>query len=547
MIIVFSIIINFINLNLLSASKEYVNYEKIDLQSNKPTILKKLGKLNFRYSSNGNSNRLILKSRNKILTSNIMSSENNYKKIDKRIFEIGKHMSIDNIMYPIMSILESIFISKISGLDKLAIQTLGDQMFGIFFNFFSFIPPILLPQITKLSKKKDDIIDISIISILISILMGLTVSSIVILNSNSILFSGLFISVDKISNEIKSSLSDYLKFKFISFPVCLYSGVISTILRANMNFDLLIKSNFFCNFLYIILSPFFVNLYGLYGINLLCLFIEILKSVIFSYNLIKIIGTDKLKIYFYRIVTSPSQFMKRFFKKFYFFFSNGIFLQLKNIIRKTTYIKINSKIFSIDNKGIILGSHIILCKFYDLFYILFKTLNSVSSILIPKTMTENSNDSLIVNDTKNRIIYWINNVGLKQIIICTLMVSYLFLINKEEVWNNNTINSKLLSFFVGDSFDGDKISFINNILPVLVFTNLTCYLNSLIGFHEIILQSFEKYKFHSILSVFFSLVTLCLIPFYDNLLIVWSLSFLFASVKLFLIKKYVSSEIKISE
>ena len=72
MIIVFSIIINFINLNLLSASKEYVNYEKIDLQSNKPTILKKLGKLNFRYSSNGNSNRLILKSRNKILTSNIL-------------------------------------------------------------------------------------------------------------------------------------------------------------------------------------------------------------------------------------------------------------------------------------------------------------------------------------------------------------------------------------------------------------------------------------------------------------------------------------------
>ena len=137
-----------------------------------------------------------------------------------------------------------------------------------------------------------------------------------------------------------------------------------------MNFDLLIKSNFICNLTYIILNPFFVNFYGLDGINFLCISIEFIKCVIFTYNLIRIIGPIKFYMYIMKIKQNPKLFFMRLWEKLYFFVNNGIFIQFKNIIRKTTYMKINTKILSMDNTGKLLGIHVILCKFYDLFYVL---------------------------------------------------------------------------------------------------------------------------------------------------------------------------------
>ena len=268
--------------------------------------------------------------------------------IDNKISEIGKPLFVDQLIYPILGIIESIFISKMSGLDKLAVQTIGDQIFGIFLNLFSFIPPILLPLISKVSekdhKKDKSLIDLSFISIVISLIMGISVTFLVIANIKLILYSGILISNDKISDNIKENLESYIMIRFLSFPVCLYCGVLYTILKGNMNIDLLVKSNFICNLFYMIFSPFLIKYYGLQGINLLCLFIEIIKSIVFSYNLYNIIGLQNLVRYFISLYMKPKLFLLRLVNKFYYYINNGIFIQIKNLVRKTTYMKINTKI-----------------------------------------------------------------------------------------------------------------------------------------------------------------------------------------------------------
>ena len=485
---------------------------------------------------NSNINNLFKSNREMERINNFDSNNINFE-IDKKIIDIGKPLFIDHLIYPILGILETIIVSKFSGLDKLAVQTLGDQLFGIFLNFFSFIPPILLPLISKLEDNNKEmlLIDLSFISVLISLIVGFTISLIVSLNLKTVLFSGFFISGDRISDNIKDALESYFKIKFLSFPICLYCGVMFSILKGNMNFDLLIKSNFLCNLMYILLNPFFVKVYGLQGINFLCIFIDSLKSAIFTYNFIKMIGYKKFAKYFRNIYYDPKLFSKRLFERFYYFLNNGILLQFKNIVRKITYMKINTKILSLDNNGNLLGIHIILCKFYDLFYLFFKSINSVSSILFPKIIStvNSSNRNLYVN----RFLLWINRIGLVQILLCIFNLAILSFFNNENSLNNNSIKF-ILNLIYENKDIGDSMIFLDNIIKTVLLTNLTCYLNGIIGFYEILLQSNNKYKFHSMLSVSFSLLTLFTIPYYKNLQIVWLSSLIFSSIKYLILKYY---------
>ncbi len=462
--------------------------------------------------------------------------------IDNKISEIGKPLFVDQLIYPILGIIESIFISKMSGLDKLAVQTIGDQIFGIFLNLFSFIPPILLPLISKVSekdhKKDKSLIDLSFISIVISLIMGISVTFLVIANIKLILYSGILISNDKISDNIKENLESYIMIRFLSFPVCLYCGVLYTILKGNMNIDLLVKSNFICNLFYMISSPFLIKYYGLQGINLLCLFIEIIKSIVFSYNLYNIIGLQNLVRYFISLYMKPKLFLLRLGNKFYYYINNGIFIQIKNLVRKTTYMKINTKILSLDNNGKILGIHIMLCKLYELFYIFFKTLNSVSTVLIPKSINESK---LNFEITKSRINFWINKFGLYQFSICLLNVIFIKLLHN-PFFNNLFLNNKLvintLNLLFGITDINSIVPFLETIGKTILFTNMNCYINGLVGFYEILLQSNNIYKIHSIISIIFSIIMFFIIPYYNNLQIVWVSSLLLSCLKFLVIKYY---------
>ena len=474
----------------------------------------------------------------------LMNTENNKlileENLDKKIFNIGKPLFIDQLIYPLLAILESLFISKLSGIDKLVIQTLGDQLFGVFINFFSFIPPILLPLISKISdndhRTDKNLIDITFNSIIISLLVGITVTLLVISNIKFILYSGYLISYSKINDNIRDGLESYFIIKFLSFPLCLYNDVLYTILKGNMNFNLLVKSNLVCNLIYIIFTPFCIKYYGLLGINILCIFTDLIKTLIFTYKLIKLVGKENIYTYIINVYTYPKVFIVRLINKFYYFFNNGIFIQLKNIVNKTTFMKINTKILSLDSNGSLLGTYIMLCKFYDLFHLFFKSLNSVSTVLIPKIINSiNKVDSTnkltcTIDITINRINYWMNKIGFYQLITCLFNLLFIHLLNK-DCFGNNKLIKYIKSFGL----------ILNTSATTLLIISLTCYMNGLVNFYEILLQSNSKYKVHSIISVFFSIIMFLTIPYYNNLMIVWGTSLFLSTSKFILVKYYYES------
>ena len=228
------------------------------------------------------------------------------------------------------------------------------------------------------------------------------------------------------------------------------------------------------------------------------------------------------------VYVQPKLFIVRLINKFYYFFNNGICIQLKNIVNKTTYMKINTKILSLDSNGSLLGIYIMTCKFYDLFYIFFKSLNSVSTVLIPKIINDSITNNLksSIDITINRIKYWMNKIGFYQLIVCLFNLLFLHLLNKESFMNN-----KLIQHVESVGLN------LNTIGKTVLFTSLTCYTNGFVGFYEILLQSNSKYKVHSLISVFFSIIMFLTIPYYNNLQIVWVIS-LFISISKFLLVRY---------
>lgn len=475
----------------------------------------------------------------KKITNNInMLNEKEIKDIDNEIINLGKPLIVDNISYPILGILESIIISKMIGLNSLATLTIGDQLFGLFLNFFSFIPSILLPIISKFNIRKRDkrfLINVSFISLFLTQIISIIVTTLIFLNSKSIISSGILISISK-TNNIKDSLDSYFKLKILSFPICMITIVIQVILKGMSSYSYVVKSNLISYACYIILNPIFIRYFDLDGVNILNFIIELSRCIILTSYFIKKIGITDILIYFRNISLDPITFFKESWSRFIFFVSNGFFIQTKNIVRKITYMKINSKLLSLDNNGEIIGYHIILCKIYDLFQILFKCLNSVSSILIPRKLADPEYKAF--NSTINRIYDWFSKITKYQLIICFGLLLTIYFSNIY-----NLIPNFILVHFKS-IFESKEL---NSILTSIIFVNLTGVFNSLISFMEIILQSKGEYKLHSILSIVFSLLTIPLIKYYTKLEIVWVSCLTIALVKFIFMKLLVLNQQKITD
>ena len=119
-----------------------------------------------------------------------------------------------------------------------------------------------------------------------------------------------------------------------------------------------------------------------------------------------------------------------------------------------------------------------------------------------------------------------NKIGFYQLIVCLFNLLFLHLLNKESFMNN-----KLIQHVESVGLN------LNTIGKTVLFTSLTCYTNGFVGFYEILLQSNSKYKVHSLISVFFSIIMFLTIPYYNNLQIVWVIS-LFISISKFLLVRY---------
>ena len=481
---------------------------------------------------------------------------------DNRIKKIGKPLFIEFLVHPILSILDSVIISKLLGIELLAVQSLGDQLFYIFYNFFSFIPPILQPLITKMNIEKNSSFipsNLLVESITITSILGFLLMIIFNIFGNQIIFSGLFISnkIDKeksVGSEDKrdifnSRLNNYFANKSILFPLLLTNDILKTFLKGLSNEEnqdnlyLLVQINFLSNLAYFIGVPIVTKYYGLNGINNLNLFIEILRFCIFGYKILSYYEVTKIKpvsiFRKYYNLLSFNIFMKSCFNRFLFFLSNGIFIKIKNLVRKTSYMKINNRILNFDDSGLLLGFHIILCKTYDLLHTLFKCMAAISTILIPEELSKHElierksihkEKQLYFFYLLNRLRYWIHSIGLGQLFLCLLLkftYHHLNLIHFVNLFPNNQFMKPLIDIVTSDGF---KLS-MKHIIENIVIVNITCYISSLVEFIEIILQSKGIYKIHSFLSIIFSIGVFLSLGFVDNLNKIWINSLIFTCLK----------------
>lgn len=373
-------------------------------------------------------------------------------KIDQRIFKVLKPATLNHVMVPIVGMVDTFWVSKKGSINDLAAVGAADQIFFVFFSFLSFLPILLTPKISELHVQRDKKELSNIINI--SLFLSGLLSSVTFL----LFFKTQFIVnyfVDPTSLFYVKTIS-FLKYRSIGIPFCLLNNVIFSIMRGMFDFKLAIKINGISQVINLILDPFFIDKYGVNGAAYATVFSEWFCTIGYSVMLYK---KRIIQPVFYNIFKTIGSFLRL-----------GATIQVRFIFLQFLHISITKQIMSFDSYGHAFASHVIIHKFMNIANIVFKGLSSTSSTLIPR-------DFLYDNDieTRKRIFYWMNVVGIVQL-ICILNLSKMiqYMTNTPEV--------------------------IQMIRSLLLITGIYQYLDGNHSVLEGILQGYQKFTLPSVIS-----------------------------------------------
>ena len=454
-------------------------------------------------------------------------------KLNNKIAKLYSTFISNNLIYPILGIVEMYIVKKVVGSDLLSISILGDQIFWILFNLFSFIPILVLPKISELYSSShenlNELIENVVISLIIGLFLGLGLLLITNFFPNIIL--RFFMHSKKMDCKANNStesvrfyyinLTKYLSIKSLLFPYYMLDSILISILKGLSNestevVQTALNCNVFFDLIYILLNPISVNYFGIDGSNYLNLIFENFKLVIFSYLFLNKMKIHNVKRWFNNQWYNSSIyiFLSKIWKNFYFYFSNGILIQSKNIIRKLVYLQVNNRIMELGNDSSLLSDHYMLCKVYDLGYIFFKSLNSVLSIILPQTSINENSESIVpqthcTNILFNKMLLFGGMIGILEIIIL-----------------------QCISFFV-EPINSQSHSISANITYLVLFT---CILNGIYMLYETFFQIKKGNISHSSLSIFGSFILYSLIKFWKNLNDVWLSSLLISLIKIIIMQ-----------
>ena len=72
---------------------------------------------------------------------------------DKKIFSLSKPIILNYIMYPLIGMIDTLWINKFNSSNDLASTDIGDQIFLLFYLIISFLPSIIPSKITELNSE----------------------------------------------------------------------------------------------------------------------------------------------------------------------------------------------------------------------------------------------------------------------------------------------------------------------------------------------------------------------------------------------------------
>ncbi len=427
------------------------------------------------------------------------SRDNSLKRIDKKIIDLTAPATLNYVMNPVVSLVDSYWISQLGGINQLAGQGCADQMFGLAYSFTSFLPLVLTPIIADLNNKneKKGIIEHMNSAIFLSGIIGIFAGLFLSLFSENII--RLFTPND---SKIFNYAVNYLRYRSLAFPFVLINNVIFSVFRGMMDFNSALVVNIQSQIFNLIADPILMKICGVKGVAIASTLSDVLCSVNY-YFLLKKKNLVKLKIF--NLFGNAKKMLR-----------DGIFVQMKSICYNIVYFLMNKKILSFDSSGRISAANIISCKVIEILSILYDSLRSVSAILIPNSIFNNMD----VSQTANRLL----SFGIKISLIQSLFI---------------VIFRSGIKYFTNDPV------VIQESLKILPFTLLFCSLNGISTILDGILQGKQHYKIQTYNSLFILFSMMIILPLSKNLQHVWLGTMLFSLIRLpinyIFMKKVISS------
>ena len=254
-----------------------------------------------------------------------------------------------------------------------------------------------------------------------------------------------------------------------------------------MDFNSAITINLQSQIINLIADPIFMKFFGVNGAAIASTVSDIYCTIGYYFIL------KKKNMLHYKI--------NNFYKNISYLVKNGIFVQIKNICNNLTYFFINKRTIMLDNSGIVSAVHILSCKILEMLSILYISLGSVSTILIPKYKS----DLVLTKITINRILFWGIIISFSQ-----GTIAYIF--------------RPLLTGFTKD------LNVYNQLIKILPCILLFSGLSGISSIIDCILL--KEYQLQSIGSIFTLIIIFFTINYCNSLNQIWILIILISSLRI---------------
>ena len=405
----------------------------------------------------------------------IYPRDSSIKQVDDNILKITKPATMNYIMNPIVGLVDGYWVSKLGDSTQLAGQASSEQLFNLYYTFFAFAPHVLTPIISRYhgEKRKDKVIEFVNTAIVLSLGLGTFASTTLFVYSK--------VALNKMidtNSPVFMYANVYFRYRVIGLPFQLLNSCYYSIFRGKMDVSKGVKINILGQIVNIILDPFFMKKYGIRGVAIASSMSDMVSTIFYTLLLLK----EKYITINYRSFAKNTIYMMK----------RAFFVQLKDLSYQGLYFTVNHRLLLLDSLGKISVAHVLLTKYFYFNSILFYSLASAATVIIPYQKVLNENTTL----TSNRLLYWSIITSLMQISVLTF---------------GKNIFSLLTS-------DAKVIEHIQKIMPIM---GIIIPLNAISTVLDGILQGSNHYKIQFINAVTSLIAIVVLTRYFTNLSQIW--------------------------
>ncbi len=405
----------------------------------------------------------------------IYPRDSTIKHVDDNILKITKPATMNYIMNPIVGLVDGYWVSKMGDSTQLAGQASSEQLFNLYYTFFAFAPQVLTPIISRFhgEKRKDKVVEFVNTAILLSLGLGTFASTTLFLYSKVALNT----MIDT-NSPVFMYANVYFRYRVIGLPFQLLNSCYYSIFRGKMDVSKGVKINILGQIINIILDPFFMKKYGICGVAIASSMSDMVSTIFYTVLLLK----EKYITINYRSFGKNTIYMMK----------RAFFVQLKDLSYQGLYFTVNQRLLLLDTLGKISVAHVLLTKYFYFNSILFYSLASAATVIIPYQKVLNENTKL----TSNRLLYWSIITSLMQISVLTFGKNVFALLTSDPM----------------------VIEYIQKIMPIM---GIIIPLNAISTVLDGILQGSNHYKIQFMNAVTSLIAIVALTRYFTNLSQIW--------------------------